>query len=273
MNYYRNNNRSLGLMKLKIVFNLTLVFLILTLVSCSTDSSKENFHLYLLVGQSNMAGRGVIGQEDTTTNPRVFVLNKQDKWVVGVDPIHFDKDIAGVGPGLSFGKAMAERNPSVRIGLIPCATGGSPIDVWKKGAYFSQTKTKLYDEAIRRTKIAMKDGVLKGILWHQGENDSKKELAKEYEKKLIDLIKRFRKDLNSPNVPFVVGELGRFYAAKNPYAQEINNALHKITEEVKSTACVSSKGLVSKSDSVHFNTVSARELGKRYADAMFELVN
>ena len=92
--------------------------------------SKETFHLYLLIGQSNMAGRGKIEEQDRKNHPRVFVLNKENKWVPGVDPIHFDKEIAGVGPGLSFGEAMSDRNPSIRIGLIPCAAGGSPIDVW-----------------------------------------------------------------------------------------------------------------------------------------------
>jgi len=218
-----------------------------------------------------MAGRGKISEQDTTVSPRVFTLNKEDKWVPAVDPIHFDKDIAGVGPGLSFGKAMAEQNPSVRIGLIPCAAGGSSIDVWKKGEYFSQTNSKPYDEAIRRTKIAMKDGVLKGILWHQGESDCKEGLAVQYKEKLIKLIKNLHKDLGTPEVPFVMAELGEFYAANHPLSNEINKALYDVTEEVKNTVCVSAKGLSAKNDSTHFTASSARELGKRYAEVFLKL--
>ena len=233
--------------------------------------SKETFHLYLFIGQSNMAGRGKIEEQDKKNHPRVFVLNKENNWVPGIDPIHFDKEIAGVGPGLSFGKAMADRDPSIRIGLIPCAAGGSPIDIWEKGKYWDQTQTKPYDEAINRTKIGMKDGVLKGILWHQGESDSKKGLAEQYKSKLIELIKTLRKDLAMPDVPFVAGELGEYYFAKRPLAEKINEALHSISKEVKNTACVSAKGLTSMADTVHFNANSARELGRRYAEVMSDL--
>ena len=58
--------------------------------------AKKNFYLFLLVGQSNMAGRGVVAPEDKVPHKRVLSLNKEDKWVPAVDPIHFDKPIAGV---------------------------------------------------------------------------------------------------------------------------------------------------------------------------------
>lgn len=236
-------------------------------------NSKESFHLYLLIGQSNMAGRGMIEEQDKKNHPRVFVLNKENRWMPGVDPIHFDKDIVGVGPGLSFGKAMADRDPSIRIGLIPCAAGGSPIDVWKKGEYWDQTDSKPYNEAIKRTKVAMKDGVLKGILWHQGESDSKTGLAEQYKSKLIELINTLRKDLATPDVPFVAGELGEFYFTERPLAENINKALHSISKEVKNTACVSAKGLTPMDDTVHFNANSARELGWRFAEGMSDLLD
>jgi len=85
------------------------------------------FCLYLLIGQSNMAGRGEVEPEDRVAHPRVLALDRENRWAPAVEPIHFDKPIAGVGPGRAFGVAMAERDPSVRIGLIPCAAGGSPI--------------------------------------------------------------------------------------------------------------------------------------------------
>src|SRR5690349_3741379 len=114
--------------------------------SATADEPPANCHLYLLIGQSNMAGRGKVEKEDKTPHPRVLMLNKDDQWVPAIDPLHFDKAIAGVGPGLAFGKAMAEADKDVTIGLIPCAAGGSPIAVWKKDAVWAQTKSKPYDD-------------------------------------------------------------------------------------------------------------------------------
>lgn len=250
-------------------------FMLITavLMSCTSDkdqqtADKEPFHLYLLIGQSNMAGRGIVEDQDRTPHPRVFVLNKNDEWVPATDPIHFDKPIAGVGPGLTFGKVMAEYNPDVRIGLIPCAAGGSSITKWKAGEWFEQTNSKPYDDAIRRTQTAMKDGVLKGIIWHQGEGDSNEENAQEYGTRLEALIQTLRKDLGVPDVPFIAGELATFYTSKNEYARIVNNELTRLPENVDNTACVSSGGLTPMQDGVHFDSRSARELGRRYAEAM-----
>ncbi|SVD48981.1 uncharacterized protein METZ01_LOCUS401835, partial [marine metagenome] len=133
---------------------------------------KENFHLFLLVGQSNMAGRGKVSDADRKEHPRVLMFNKDHSWVPAVDPIHFDKSVAGVGLGRTFGIQMAEDNPDAIIGLIPCAAGGSPIRTWEPGGYHAQTKSHPWDAAISRAKAALEDGTLKGILWHQGESDS-----------------------------------------------------------------------------------------------------
>jgi hypothetical protein len=136
---------------------------------------KEQFHLYLLIGQSNMAGRGKIEEQDKTAHPRVLKLTKENTWAPGIDPLHFDKpQIAGVGLGSSFGRTMADADPDVTIGLIPCAVGGTPLARWQKDG-------DLYKQAVERAKAAMKDGTLKGILWHQGENDAgREETAKTY---------------------------------------------------------------------------------------------
>ena len=119
-----------------------------------------------------MAGRGTVGPEDTAAHSRVFCLDRAALWMPATEPLHFDKPIAGVGPGLAFGKAMAEHAPNVRIGLIPCAVGGSPIRSWQPGGYWEQTEGHPYDDALARCQIAQQSGVLKGFLWHQGESDS-----------------------------------------------------------------------------------------------------
>jgi hypothetical protein len=249
------------------------VIIALLIAGCSQQySNQRNFHLYLLAGQSNMAGRGKVVEQENQTHPRVYVFNKEKEWEPAKDPLHFDKPgMVGVGPGLAFGKAMAGYKEHVRIGLIPCAAGGSPISSWTKGGYHDQTKSHPYDDAIARAKAAMKDGVIKGIIWHQGESDSTPEKVQVYQAKLEELIADFRRDLGDENLPFVVGKLGEFYVERNPNAESINEILERIPLTVKNTACVDVAGLTPKSDLTHFDTESARELGRRYAEQMIKL--
>lgn len=241
-------------------------------------SDKQNFHLYLLIGQSNMAGRGIAEAQDTIPDARVLRLNKEGKWEIAKDPVHFDKPVAGVGPGLTFGKTMASHDPSVIIGLIPCAVGGSGIDVWKTGEYYKATKTFPYDDAIRRAKEAMRSGILKGIIWHQGESDSSPEKSAAYAAKLKNLIENLRADLDIPGLPFVAGQLPDYQIYKtdssgakriNTSALAVNKAIESI--KVKNYAFIRAKGTADIGDHTHFNAVSARLMGQRFAEAMIKL--
>ena len=164
---------------------------------------------------------------------------------------------------------MAEKSKEVSIGLVPCAVGGTPLSRWEKGG-------DLYSNAVQRAKLAMQDGTLKGILWHQGENDSGTEAtAKSYGKRLAKMIEDIRDDLGAPKLPFAVGELGEFLYErgpdKSPYARTVNEALAKIPDIVASTAFVSAHGLTSQADQVHFDAASQRDFGHRCAEAMLRL--
>lgn len=244
------------------------IMLLLTSFS-KPDQPDPNFHLYLLVGQSNMAGRGVITDEyRDLSQANVLMLNKENKWVTAKHPLHFDKPArAGVGPGLAFGLEMAKADPSVRIGLIPCAVGGTAIESWEPSAMDHVTQKYPYDDAVSRLRIAMKSGVIKGIIWHQGEANSKPERYDGYLKKLESLIGRLRQTAGDNNLPFVAGELGRY---RDNY-QLINDQLRQLPEKVKHTALASSEGLVHKGDKTHFDAASATELGKRFAAQMIIL--
>ncbi|MFW6108668.1 MAG: sialate O-acetylesterase [bacterium] len=233
--------------------------------------ARRRFHLYLLIGQSNMAGRGAVAKEDKTPHPRVFALNQQDEWVPAAEPLHFDKPMAGVGPGLAFGKAMAEANPRAKVGLIPCSAGGSPISVWTKGGYWKQTRSRPYDEALRRVAVARRRGVLKGILWHQGESDSNSTDAPLYAERLDALIARLRRDLRAPKTPVLVGGLSDHLIARNRHAKAVDRALRQLPERVERTAYVPAEGIGLKSDNAHFTAPAARTLGRRYAKALLSL--
>lgn len=228
-----------------------------------------NFYLYLLAGQSNMAGRGEVnGKYKDEGSQNVYMLNKNNEWVQAKHPLHFDKpQVVGVGPGLAFAIKMAKENPKKRIGVIPCAIGGSSIDVWKPGAYDSNTKTHPYDDAMKRIAIAMQHGIFKGVLWHQGESNSTPAGATDYMVKLKTLIEQFRDSIHNKNLPFVAGELGTY---KDQY-DIINKVLAGLPAEVPFTAVASSKGLKHKGDSTHFDSPSAEKLGLRFAKEMKRL--
>ena len=232
-------------------------------------TSTTGMQLFLLAGQSNMAGRGKVEAQDSVVNPRVLKLDKSMAWVPAVDPLHWDKPaLVGVGPGRSFGLALAARDASVTIGLVPAAVGGSPISSWEPGALDSATGTHPYDDALERLRIARKDGKVRAILWHQGESDATPALSVLYGEKLRALIARFRAELGDPTLPFVIGELGKFKGKDWSAEMERVDSVHRaIAASVPNVAYVSSEGLVDKGDKLHFDAASQRTFGERYAAA------
>jgi hypothetical protein len=231
--------------------------------------AKSRFHLYLLLGQSNMAGRGVIGEEDKTPHPQVLMLDTNGAWRVAVEPVTHDKPtMLGVGPGLAFGKAMAEKHPDTVIGLVPCALGGSPLSRWQKGG-------DLYSNAVHRARLAMQTGTLQGMLWHQGESDSKPGLAKTYGARLAQMIRDLRADLGAPDLPVVAGQLGEFLYTRTtdnvPEAIIVNDAIARLPQEMPRTGFIRVAGLGHKGDQLHFNTAAQREMGRRFAAEMLRV--
>ncbi len=229
---------------------------------------REKFQLYLLMGQSNMAGANTPEEEDKKPHPRVMMFTAEEQWKVAADPVH-RRNQGGVGPGHSFGKNMAESQPQISFGLIPCAVGGTPLSRWERGG-------DLYSNAVRRARLAMKNGTLAGILWHQGEADSKtSETAYSYGDRLAKMIGNIRDDLNSPNLPFVVGQIGHFtYTHREnrfPFAKTVNSAIAGIPSRVPFTACVLATNLAHTGDEVHFTAAAQREMGRRYAEEMLQL--
>lgn len=227
-----------------------------------------SLHLYLLVGQSNMAGRGMVDEEGKKSDPRILMLTKELKWQPATDPLHFDKPIAGVGPGLAFAKAIAEKTPGVRIGLIPCAVGGTSIKLWVPEGFDKFTKTRPYADMLERVKVAQREGVLKGIIWHQGEAD--RNATDAYSGLLAELIERVRKDCGA-EVPFVAGEISSFQSQTEDSTMKLNAAIHSLEGKVKQYAWVGSEGLNHKGDQVHYDSASARILGVRFAEKMLSL--
>jgi predicted TIM-barrel fold metal-dependent hydrolase len=220
------------------------------------DGPREKLHVYLLIGQSNMAGRAPIAEDDAGVIDRCFLLNADDQWEPAQNPLNRYSTIRkGLGmqklnPGYTFAKAMLAANPDISIGLVVNAKGGSSIEQWGP-------KSNFYREARRRAKQAAKTGVLKGVLWHQGESDVK--APEGYQDKLVDLIASLRGFLQMSELPFIVGQINN--------APVINDQLAKLPERVHASGCVSSEGLKA-TDRWHFDAPSVKLLGERYAQEM-----
>lgn len=234
----------------------------LTLPALAASRDRGDIQLFLLIGQSNMAGRGKVKRRDRRALPRVFSLSRELEWVPAVDPLHWDKPkIAGAGLGRSFAEVLTAQNGQAVIGLIPAAFGGSSLDQWAPGG-------ELYGNAVTRTRAALQSGTLRGVLWHQGEADSNnEEKARSYAERWSRLASSLRQDL-AP-APIVVGELGGFFQA--PFATLVNEQLAVLPARVPRTAFVPSGGLTDRGDHLHFNRASLRELGRRYAHGFLML--
>ena len=227
------------------------------------DSQPRDLQLFLLIGQSNMAGRGTVEAQDREPIPRVWMLTKSLAWVPAIDPVHFDKTVAGVGIGRSFAKVLAAGNPNAAIGLIPAAMGGSSLDEWKPGS-------ELYKDAVRRTTAALKNGKLRGILWHQGESDTHDDgQASTYRARFVPFIRQLRADLNAPEVPVLVGQLSETF--DNPHRKTVDEQLALIPLLVPHAAFVPSAGLSHQAGQAHFNAVELREFGRRYGYSFLTL--
>ncbi|MEI3600233.1 MULTISPECIES: sialate O-acetylesterase [unclassified Oceanobacillus] len=218
----------------------------------------------LLIGQSNMAGRGFIEDVPPIYNEDINML-RNGRWQMMAEPLNFDRHISGVGPAASFAQAWTEDHPGESIGLIPCAEGGSSIDDWK-------TDGLLTRHAIAEAKFAMETSELVGILWHQGESDSYGERYKTYEDKLLSIFKHLKEELNAPDIPIIIGELGHYlgevgFGKSAVEYKQINQILSKVAQTEKNCYFVTAKGLTANPDGIHIDAISQRKFGLRYYEA------
>jgi hypothetical protein len=227
--------------------------------------ARASFHIYLLMGQSNMVGRDIRSLATQVDNPRIVSLNADNQWVVAREPITSDARIpVGQGPGIPFAQEMLKSEPKATIGLVPCAVGGTPLRRWVKGA-------DLYEQCLVRAHLAEKAGVLTGVLWHQGEADTGNEAdATTYESRLTGMFKDMRTDLGLPELPIVAGQLGPFLhdATKYPYLEQVCAAIKHLPSDLPHVGYADSTGLEDKGDKLHFNADSQKIFGVRYAKAM-----
>ncbi|KAG8491983.1 hypothetical protein CXB51_015304 [Gossypium anomalum] len=215
-----------------------------TLVLGRNNTAKD---IFILAGQSNMAGRGGVnhGKWDGNIPPEckpkrsILRFTANLDWEVAREPLHVDIDIGkvcGVGPGMAFANEIirSHRSGTGIIGLVPCAVGGTSINKRGKGS-------RLYDQLVKRANEALKDGggTIRAILWYQGESDTlNKDDAETYKGKMVKLIEDLqmvRKD--------------------------------QMGIKMKNVKCVDAKGLPLNADNLHLTTMSDVKLGLRLAYA------
>ncbi len=254
-----------------------------------------NFHIYLAFGQSNMEGQGDIGDQDRSVDERFQLLWSADggscnqgaskgKWIKATPPLAHCQG-AKLGPADYFGRTMVEKADSqIKVGIISVAVAGCSIKLFDKDNYKSYVSLQQgqswmiqrinayggnpYGRLIEMAKKAQEDGVIKGIIFHQGETDAGDGNWPSAVKKVYDNI---IKDLGLENdIPFLAGEVLRTGVSKGA-----NNNIAKLPQQSKNFYVVSSEGFnqaLGDGQNVHFTSQEYRDFGKRYAEKMIEVL-
>lgn len=226
-------------------------------------------HSFLIIGQSNMAGRGFLSEAPVLDNPHLKVL-RNGRWQPMYRPVNGDRPFSGSNLVESFADSYANEF-DVDTGVIPCADGGTSLNQWAVGGL-------LFDHACYMAELASRTSTIAGVLWHQGESDCADGLYPLYEEKFQIIMDAFRKKLGLYDVPFLLGGLGDYLKASNPNPDYqnidyINSALENIAEKNPMTGFVSAKGLGSNPDNLHFNAAALYEFGHRYYNEFKKLRN
>ncbi|GHU01485.1 acetylxylan esterase [Spirochaetia bacterium] len=214
-----------------------------------------------------MAGRGRLGEVPPIKNERLFML-RNGRWLNLCEPVNYDRPFAGVNLAVSFADEYSKKFDA-DVGLIPCADGGSSLEDWSVDG-------QLYNHAVSQTKLAQRISEVKGILWHQGEQDSlSEETAGNYMPRFLERLSSLRKECADEKTPVVIGELGAFLAdLPDPecnYFRLVNKSLAEIAASNPGIALAAADGLVSNGDNLHFDAKSLREFGRRYFQKYLEL--
>ena len=232
----------------------------------------DSYDIFLLIGQSNMAGRGpMIEGDQEVYSDKVFLLDKSGKAVPATNPLNQYSTVSKsvslqqIGPGFSFSKKLAQETGR-KILLVVNARAETAISEWLPDA-----STGYFNAAVQRTKQALAlGGELKAVLWHQGCHDSYKQSDIDvYLSRLRTIVVEFRKQTQTASV-FIAGELPQW----RPYSAAFNKMLKDIYFNVPYADYVSSEGCTCVSpnnDDPHFSRDGQILLGERYADKVLEI--
>jgi hypothetical protein len=270
------------------------LFLLAALLSFNTNafSQDPNFYIFLCLGQSNMEGfPGIEQQDKTTVDKRFQVLAAVDSpnlgrtkgnWYDAVPPLC--RGHTGLCPADYFGRTMVANLPErIRVGVVNVSVPGCKIELFDKDNYQTYAATaptwmkniikeysgNPYAHLVEVAKLAQKEGVVKGILLHQGESNTN---DKEWPAKVKRIYDNLIKDLNlkAESVPLLAGELVN--ADQKGACASMNSIITELPKTIPNSYVISSKGCTSRPDHLHFDAAGYRELGKRYAEKMLSIL-
>ncbi|MBR5274401.1 MAG: acetyl xylan esterase [Bacteroidales bacterium] len=259
----------------------------------AVNAQDPNFHIYLCFGQSNMEGNARIEQQDLEGVSDRFMMmatvddqergREKGKWYTAVPPLC--RQNTGLTPADYFGRTLVEVLPeNVKVGVINVAIGGCHIETflpdsiasyvekrapgWMKGMLAAYDNDP-YARLVEMAKLAQKDGVIKGVLVHQGESNNgdprwPSQLKKVYDNLMNDL------GLQGQVVPLLVGEVVN--SDRGGVCAAHNDVIARVPSVIPQAHVISSSGCTNAFDLLHFDAAGYRELGKRYANKMLQLL-
>jgi len=271
-----------------------LIFLLmgLFLINTKVFSQDQNFYIFVCFGQSNMEGfPGIEEQDKKNVDSRFQVLaavdfpkldRKKGHWYTAVPPLC--RPMTGLCPADYFGRTMVANLPkNIKVGVINVAVAGCKIELFEKDKYQAYDSTapswmkniiKQYDGnpyqyLVDLAKQAQKDGVIKGILLHQGESNTG---DKDWPEKVKSIYDNLIKDLNldAEKVPLLAGEVVN--ADENGACASMNEIIDKLPQTIPNSYVISSAGCPTRMRHLHFTAAGYRKLGKRYAEKMLSLL-
>ncbi|KAL0847908.1 hypothetical protein Bca101_021155 [Brassica carinata] len=264
----------------KMIFFLFIMMFSLSSLGIQSQTIPRNISIFILAGQSNMAGRGGVYNDtaknitvwdgviprECRSNPSILRLTAKLEWEEANEPLHADIDVNktnGVGPGMPFANRVINRFGYV--GLVPCSIGGTKLSQWQKGE-------SLYEETVRRAKaakVASGGGSYQAVLWYQGESDTVDMVdASVYKKRLVQFFNDLRNDLQHPNLPIIQVALA---TGAGPYLDAVRKA--QLETGLENVHCVDAKGLPLEPDGLHLTTSSQVRLGQMLVDAFLAIPN
>ncbi|MGA2280077.1 MAG: sialate O-acetylesterase [Verrucomicrobiota bacterium] len=264
----------------------------LLLLNVNAFSQDTNFWIFLCFGQSNMEGfPGIEQQDKTNVDNRFQVLatvdfpktgRKKGNWYPAVPPLC--RPSTGLCPADYFGRTMVSNlPPNIKVGVVNVSIGGCKIELFEKDTYQTYVSTapqwmtntlhiyngNPYQHLVDMAKLAQKDGVIKGILLHQGESNVN---DKEWPNKIKGIYDNLIKDLNlkAEDVPLFAGEVVN--ADQNGQCASMNKIIDDLPKTIPNSHVISSAGCTCRPDLLHFAPAGYRELGIRYAEQMLGLL-
>lgn len=273
--------------------SLLFIIVALTFISKGVYAQDKKFYIFLAFGQSNMEGSAKFEPVDTASvDPRFKLLQAVDcpeinreneKWYTAVPPLC--RCNSGLSPVDYFGRYLLENLPEdIQIGVINVAVGGCKIELFDKNNYQSYVETapdwmlgaikqyegNPYQRLVDLGKIAKKDGVIKGILLHQGESNTGDVM---WPKKVQGVYRNLLDDLNlkAEAVPLLAGEV--VHQDQGGVCASMNNIIATLPQVIPTAHVISSKGCTDAVDNLHFDAAGYRELGERYGKQMLTLLN